>query len=283
LRKALGHRSIRDQLRVLEMLGIDTAAADIQQRTTREAHADQLVDLIRRHFGPDKLRQMGPIMGDLPSGPGLQLSGLTVTGKRDTRNVSNGFTVACMEGFPLPEEWPRDVGPHGAYAWALKSGAQDTHSSKFRVFLEGSGDATVTILGVRSIIQRRTAASIHRYAIWDSAGVNEAVGLFFNLDEDECEAHEIVNEDHRSVPGPAYFSPRYITVAPGEVVILDVVGRATAADSIWHLDLDLFYMGREVTARIDNGGHPFRTVPWDPEVERVYWKWWAPGLPVGTR
>ena len=80
-----------------------------------------------------------------------------------------------------------------------------------------------------------------------SAGAGQALSVGFNLDQPNPVALRIDNEGELGPPrfGRPYFKDGYLTLAKGEVAVLEVYARTSRCDCRWRIVIDALVDGRQ--------------------------------------
>lgn len=168
-----------------------------------------------------------------------------------------GCGHAYLVGRP-PAAVPPPPAEADAERWAEALGAVHAGETGVRITLQGSDERAVVLEALRiRVVERREPAGgqVHRM----SSGCGGALTpRMFDVDLD------VERPVVRSVPGndsgepiAAVSFPYRVSASDPEVLI--VTGRAVRCDCDWVAELRWSSGGRSGTARIDDGGRPFRT------------------------
>jgi len=167
------------------------------------------------------------------------------------------FFDAWLDG-PMPpsRSWP---GPYLDQwrTFMADAGAAFT-PTRMRLVLDGTGQRTATITQATAVKDDCSEPSPGAHFSIIPEGEAAPVGWSFDLGES---APVALNED-----GRPYFEGKTISLAPGEVITIDVTTHPGPLDCRWTLLLDVTVGGERQTVTIDDDGQPFRTTGGDPEL-----------------
>ncbi|WP_433830202.1 hypothetical protein ACQP2E_10235 [Actinoplanes sp. CA-015351] len=157
--------------------------------------------------------------------------------------------------------------PAAARRWALARGGAGM-VSHLDVTLEGRHSPSVVIRQIRATVSsRQRPLSGTLLTIPGAEGSADSVNLAFDLGE-------AVPVARRAGPGAGphepYFAGRYITLGPGEQVVLKVEVWPGANLCTWRLDLDVVAGSASQTISLPGDGQSFRTTPERPNYQAEY-------------
>ncbi|MFC9953654.1 helix-turn-helix domain-containing protein [Streptomyces prasinus] len=228
----------------------------------------------------------GPGTGRGPSGPAA--SGDTSgnaggTGSEDPSGTSSGGSSGASSGpagTPLawtvdsqawafgcghdyvvakpPARVPPPPVPQDAGTWAATQAAVHGGETIVKLSVQGTSDTAVVLTALRVRVTGRTEpAPGNAYAMDQGCGGALTPRYFaVDLDKDRPIARAVAGND-AGTPIPAVRMPYRVSARDPEV--LEVTATTAGCDCRWHLELDWSSGGRSGTARIDDGGRPFRT------------------------
>jgi transcriptional regulator with XRE-family HTH domain len=145
-----------------------------------------------------------------------------------------------------------------ARAWAEPLGAVHGGDTVVRVTVQGRGSAAVVLNALRvRVVERAAPAPGNVFRMNDGCGGALTPRTFeVDLDADRPTARSRPGNDAGEEIPAVTFPYR---VSAGEPEVLLVTARTARCDCRWYLELEWSSQGRGGTARIDDGGRPFRT------------------------
>ena len=181
------------------------------------------------------------------------------------------WSVWLQEPLPDPRLWPGPATHDDELVRFLAGLGAIDNETWLRIVLDGTAGRTSTITGARAVVvERRDPSAVAQFKR-TSEGEEDTIGWYFDLDEPESPAHELLKGYMTERRGPTYFANRTITVAPGEALTIDVIAVTEKCDCRWVIDLDVVVEGTPRTVRIDNDGEPFRTSSGQPDAPLYLW------------
>ncbi|MFD7503509.1 helix-turn-helix domain-containing protein [Streptomyces sp. NPDC059850] len=157
---------------------------------------------------------------------------------------------------------PADVAPppteQDAPAWAAAHDAVHGGTTNVEVTVQGRADSAVVLqaLHVR-VVGRRTPLAWSSYAMDNGCGGALTPRAFsVDLDAARPQVHPTDGNDEGK-PIPAVRFPYRVSASDPEVLLVNA--RTAGCDCRWYLELEWTSGDRSGTARIDDGGTPFRT------------------------
>lgn len=167
----------------------------------------------------------------------------------DAAYYGESWTVGFREAFG-PQGPPLE-GLYGAVPWALNQGAALVGEARVTLDVEGRRDSAVTIRSMRARVLERTEPYAGALVRCPTAGVQDSVGLFIDLDSENAIAHEMRADETLGEP---YFSNHVVTLGRDEVQRFTLVGRATRSQVRWVVELVVDVDGsRSVVVAGDDG------------------------------
>ncbi len=248
---------------------VDSEHGD-RQNAFRAAIGSRLAGMVAE---PDDVElKLFQALGQLGHGSG---PGVRATAMRDDSAVDDGFELAMFEPLPPVGEGPdASDPPRRMWEWAVARGAADAGTSFLKVVLEGAGESTATITGAHARIEDRRPPAPNLFLGSESAGVDDVVRMFFDLDEPGAPARTMTADDGWPEPAGEFFAAKSITLAKGESLTLKVGARSALHDCTWRIEFDIVQNGEQSTLVVGLGDQPFRTVARAGDAPRFGWAWY---------
>lgn len=202
-----------------------------------------------------------------------------VSVREDPQGGSDGFNVATRAATSLEAQLPGVNGSDDLLDAAKDAGAVDIGVVREAVVLEGGTRRDISIVGMRARVLRREPALAGALIMSASAGAEEAIGIVFDLDDEDPIARE-VPEDGLMQDGAPYFGEgNIIRLAKGEIQPLALIGLSTWDYVEWEVEADCVIDGETKTFLINADGEAFRVTgeaPEDVGYKRYYeWRWYV--------
>jgi hypothetical protein len=165
--------------------------------------------------------------------------------------------------------------------WAIKQGGVRTAwapryafcFSRLRLTLQGQWVRPVLITQMRALVQR--SAPLAGTLIWvGSAGESSIIEIGFDLDEKAPIARS--RTESITLGGP-YLDNHQLTVAPGEIVSLDVMAQTREHFCEWRIEFTYKVDQKTVTRVVGDGDAPFRTSALTNNYQARYFYSYSPG------
>ncbi|WP_308404283.1 helix-turn-helix transcriptional regulator [Streptomyces sp. ATCC 21386] len=157
-----------------------------------------------------------------------------------------------------PKEVPPPPAPQDAAVWAATQRGVHGRNTIVEFTVQGrkSTDVLLTALRVR-VVERAAPVKGYSYIMGGGCG-GQVTPRYFDVDLDQGRpvARSVDGAD-LDVRIPAVKFPYRVSAEDPEV--LKVSAKTVTCDCSWYLELDWSSEGRTGTARIDDGGRPFRT------------------------
>lgn len=198
------------------------------------------------------------------------------TAEYDWERYGDGWTMATPTAIapasaPSRRSTHRDVGD-----WVMNAGGALVEEAWLRLLLEGRRSGGLVIKSMRARSLRSGEPYTGSLVTYPSAGESANVAVGFDLDSPSPVARSM---DANGDLGRPYFSEKSITLAKGEKMSFNVVGKATRSSHRWVIDVDVELDGETKTYTV--GGRGYAVTP-KASTYRTAWEWaWhqqPPGL-----
>ncbi len=154
-----------------------------------------------------------------------------------------------------------DIGGCAAlHAAAVQAGGADDYGSTLTILVQGNTSSGVTITGMHVHIIRRGAPLGGAFVFCQSAGIEEALPINFNLNQSAPVALG-PPKSFGSPPGPSFFANGSVVhLNDGEVFPFKVGATISAGSSVqWVIEATVVIDGKTGTVTITDNGRPFET------------------------
>ncbi|MEV2248810.1 helix-turn-helix domain-containing protein [Streptomyces sp. NPDC049970] len=157
-----------------------------------------------------------------------------------------------------PDDVPPPPAPQDTRGWAKALGGVDGGAMRLALTLQGTSEEAVVLTGLNvRVLARNPALARSAYSMGTGCGGGITPQSFdIDLDDGRPRTEPVAGTDG-DVVVPAKDFPYQVTSTDVEVFHLDA--HVEGHDVSWYLELAWTSGGRSGTARIDDGGRPFRT------------------------
>jgi hypothetical protein len=190
-----------------------------------------------------------------------------------TTTTFHDFLWAVFLDDPLPASstWPpKDATNDDVWRWA-KSLLGADEQTKVRIVLTGREQPSAITSMTARIIERRQPDPAARFA-HPVEGVAASIEMLFDLEESNPHAYKVLPKGERE----PFFDGRTITIAPREIVTIEVTARGKTSECQWVLDMNVLAGKRERVMSIKDRGKPFRTSAGRRDVPAYIWTYYYP-------
>lgn len=218
--------------------------------------ATALIGFLINQFGPDVVEKVG------------DKEPVRVRADYDEARYGDGWEMATPTPIALDSGPPRGSTNEQVRRWATKEGGALVDEAWLQLLIEGRRSGGVVVKGMRARSVARGEPHAGTSIRFTSAGLqgNSAVG--FDLDSPSPTARSV---DDQGKLGRPYFSDNSITLAKGENMTLNVVGKAERNFHRWVIDMDIVVGGEEKTLTV--GGAGYETTPAAKYETAWDWAW----------
>jgi hypothetical protein len=198
------------------------------------------------------------------AGPAVQITTVTDIDqfKSDVVHVPEFVVSRPISQVPAP---PNGDSPEGRFSWARDMGGVDATESLIRVLVAGKDASPVVLQGLRVKVAERGPPLKGTLLSYFGLGAPQSV-RYIQID---------LSKDP---PSWDYIGPRGapeehfpLRVTSSDTEVLDISAFDIHRDTKWYLELQYTADGEQRTARIDDGGQPFRTTG-SGAAERYGWQ-----------
>ena len=154
----------------------------------------------------------------------------------------------------------------GRFKWAKAMGGVDATESLFRVVIAGKEESPITLQGLRVKVEDRRPALKGTLLTYSGLGAPQSV-RYIQIDLSK-------NPPKWDYIGPKGAPEEHfpLRVTASETEVLDVQAFGLRGDVTWYLEIPYTTAdGEQKTARIDDGGQPFRTTEGRAPGQGAYW------------
>ena len=158
-------------------------------------------------------------------------------------------------------------------------GGVDVGQTRLRLQLRGTAAETVVVRNIKVHLRRDPPVDGVR-VFCPSAGASAATLLIVDFDAPDPSAWEFEEDEVVQRVGAApFFDTNNITLAPGEVYDVILVGTTKRWCCSWRLLLHVEVGDKRVVVPVDDSGEPFQTTgePEEGFSQKLLWAWWEGG------
>jgi hypothetical protein len=188
-----------------------------------------------------------------------------------TATTFHDFLWAVFLDDPLPASsaWPpKEATNDDVWRWAKSLPGAD-EETKVRLVITGRDQPSAITSMTARIMERRQPDPAARFA-HPVEGVAASIEMLFDLEESHPQAYRVLPKGERE----PFFDGRTITIAPGEIVIIEVTARGKTSECQWVLDVNVQAGKRERVLTIKDQGRPFRTSAGRRDVPAYFWAYY---------
>lgn len=206
------------------------------------------------------------------------------------------FSVATRSSADLDVKVATVKGCGSLFSAMKAAGAVDVGAVMEGAVLEGGTRRDLTIVGLRAKVLKREPGFDGALAYCAPAGDVGAIGVIFNLDEEEPVARKLPAPGNLAYGEPYFDRGNVIRLVKGEIQPFMLVGLTTRREYVeWEVEAQVVIDGNEQTITINDRGKPFRVTGVAPRYRPMsgykrYYDWqyyeqpqklWADSRPSG--